>query len=223
MGFKNSSGGQFRVNVSTQVMKYNFVPMEFNIGDRVRFLNDAGEGKIISLPGAGIALVEDETGFAFEHPVSELVAVNNWREELKGYDKVEPDMRDMIERNIDPELARKADAEFKLLYKNREASSARRKGETMEVDLHIHELVDRHENMENAEIVQIQVEHFERMLRIAEEKKIPRVIFIHGVGQGVLRAEIRKLLNSYYPNATFMDAPYSEYGYGATEVRLRYS
>jgi DNA-nicking Smr family endonuclease len=197
--------------------------MEFKVGDKVRFLNDQGEGKILSFPRTDWALVEDETGFSYEHPLHELVAVTNWRVEWKGYEKVQPDISEMLERNIDPELTKKADSEFKLLYKNREASGARRKGETMEVDLHIHELTERHEHMENAQIVQIQLEHFERMLRIAEEKKVPRVIFIHGVGQGVLRAEIRKLISQYYPNATFMDASYSEYGYGATEVRLRFS
>lgn len=197
--------------------------MELKVGDRVRFLNDEGEGKILGFPSADVATVEDETGFSYEHPIVELVPVMNWREELKGYDKVQPDVRDMVERNIDSDMARKADAEFKLLYKNRDATSIRRKGEAMEVDLHIHEILDRHEHMANSEIVSIQIEHFERMLKIAEEKKIPRVILIHGVGQGVLRAEIRNLLNQYYPNATFMDAPYNEYGYGATEVRLRYS
>jgi len=57
-------------------------------------------------------------------------------------------------------------------------------------------------------------------LRNAEEKKMKRVIFIHGVGQGVLRQEIRRILNEYYPHCEFMDAPYHIYGYGATEVRI---
>lgn len=197
--------------------------MEFKCGDRVRFLNDAGEGTITSFPAKGIALVEDDSGFAFEHPVSELVPVGNrWQEDM-AYSNVKPDIKDMLERNIDPELTKKAADEFKVLYKNRNATNAQRRGETMEVDLHIHELTDNNANMTNSEIVSFQLAHFERMLRIAEEKKIQRCIFIHGVGQGVLRAEIRKLLTSYYPNATFMDAPYAEYGFGATEVRIRFS
>jgi hypothetical protein len=127
---------------------------------------------------------------------------------------------DVVERNIDKNVAKKANDQFKLLYKNKDATNVHRKGEYMEVDLHIHELVDKHEHMANSEIVSIQLEHFERMLRIAENKKIPRIIFIHGVGQGVLRAEIRKMLHDYYPNCEFHDAPYNEYGYGATEVRI---
>ncbi|MDZ4822309.1 MAG: Smr/MutS family protein [Flavobacteriales bacterium] len=197
--------------------------MEFKQGDQVRFLNDAGEGKIIEFPGPGIALVEDESGFSYPHPISELVPVGDWWKENAAYNEVQQDIRDMLERNIDPELTKKATDDFNLLYKNREATNIKRKGETMEVDLHIHALLDNHRNMTNSEIVEVQIIHFERMLRIAEKKKIPRCIFIHGVGQGVLRAEIRKLITQYYPNASFMDASYTQYGYGATEVRLRFS
>jgi len=91
----------------------------------------------------------------------------------------------------------------------------------MEVDLHIHELLDDHKGMGNSEIIAVQLEHFERTLRIAENKKIPRIVYIHGVGQGVLRAEIRKMLYQYYPHCEFLDASYAEYGYGATEVRIK--
>jgi hypothetical protein len=194
--------------------------MEFKKGDRVRFLNDSGEGKILSFPKPDMALVEDETGFAYEHPISELVSVVNSRHEMYSYNTVQPQLRDLLDRNIDKEAVRRADKDFKVLYKNRDASSERRKGEWMEVDLHIHELLDRHESMSNSEIIAVQLEHFERMLRSAELKKVSRVVFIHGVGQGVLRGEIRKMLNQYYPHCEFLDAPYHVYGYGATEVRI---
>ncbi len=195
--------------------------MQLNIGDRVKFLNDEGEGKVVSLPKDGLVSVEDKDGFTYEHFIDELVLVGNWNKEYEKYQTTQPDIIDVIERNIDPKVAKRANDEFKLLYKNKEANSFRRKGEVMEVDLHIHELLDKHETLTNSEIVEIQLKHFERTLRIAETKKIARVIYIHGVGQGVLRAEIRKMLHQFYPNCEFMDAPYQNYGYGATEVRIR--
>jgi len=194
--------------------------MEFKVGDQVRFLNDAGGGIIVSFPKDGWALVEDESGFAFEHPVSELVTVLNRALEYRNYEEVQPDMRDMIDRNMDQDSVRRAAADFKKIYKDRKDSVPIKKGNLMEVDLHIHELLDMHSGMSNSEIIAIQLEHFERMLRNAEDHKIQRVIFIHGVGQGVLRAEIRKMLKSYYPNCEFLDAPYHIYGYGATEVKI---
>lgn len=195
--------------------------MALSIGDQVRFLNDQGGGTIRSFPRDGWAMVEDESGFAFEHPLNELVRVKDPSAELGRYHDVQPDIREVIERNIDKEATRRANEDFKKTYKGRSDSPAVRKGNLVEVDLHIHELLDRHEGMTPTEIISIQLEHFERMLRNAEEHKTQRVIFIHGVGQGVLRAEIRKMLNQFYPHCEFLDAPYHIYGYGATEVRIR--
>ncbi|MFM9984335.1 MAG: Smr/MutS family protein [Flavobacteriales bacterium] len=197
--------------------------MELRRGERVKFLNDEGEGIVVAFPRKGWILVEDRDGFTYEHPEEELVPVGNWNKEYDKYETTQPDIIDVVERNLDPNVARKANAQFKLLYKNKEATNVRRKGESMEVDLHIHELLDKHNHLSNGEIVQVQLEHFERTLRLAEEKKIPRIVFIHGVGQGILRAEIRKILHNYYPHCTFMDGPYNEYGFGATEVRISQS
>lgn len=195
--------------------------MQFKRGERVKFLNDEGEGIVVAFPQKGWVLVEDKEGFTYEHREEELVPVGDWNKEYDKYERTQPDIMDIVERNIDQNIAKKAGEQFKLLYKNKDANNVRRKGETMEVDLHIHELLDKHENMSNGEIIQVQLKHFERTLRLAETKKISRVIYVHGVGQGVLRAEIRKMLHEYYPNCEFMDAPYNEYGYGATEVRIR--
>jgi hypothetical protein len=193
---------------------------EFKVGDRVRFLNDEGEGIILSFPSPNIALVEDSTGFAYEHEVRELVHVVPLDKELKKYEEVNPDLASLLERNIDAEMVKKANADFKAIYKGKQGSEIKGKGDWMEVDLHAHELLESQRGMTNGDIVVYQIEHFERMLRNAEEKKMKRVIFIHGVGQGVLRQEIRRILNEYYPHCEFMDAPYHIYGYGATEVRI---
>jgi hypothetical protein len=193
---------------------------EFKVGDRVRFLNDEGEGVILSFPSPHIALVEDSTGFAYEHELRELVHVVPLDKELKKYEEVNPDLASLLERNIDAEMVKKANADFKAIYKGKQGSEIKGKGDWMEVDLHAHELLESQRGMTNGDIVVYQLEHFERMLRNAEEKKMKRVIFIHGVGQGVLRQEIRRILNEYYPHCEFMDAPYHIYGYGATEVRI---
>jgi hypothetical protein len=195
--------------------------MDFKRGERVKFLNDAGEGIVVAFPSKGWILVEDSEGFTYEHREEDLVPVGNRLKEEEKYDTTQPDIVDVVERNIDRNFAAKAEKQFKLLYRNKEASSMKRRDEVMEVDLHIHELIDNHARMSNSEIIAIQLEHFERTLRIAENKKIPRVVYIHGIGQGVLRAEIRKMLHQYYPNCEFLDASYATYGYGATEVRIR--
>ena len=51
-----------------------------------------------------------------------------------------------------------------------------------------------------------------------KKKSIP-LVFIHGVGEGVLKEELRYLFNRY-DNVKFYDADYQKYGLGATEVYI---
>ena len=44
-----------------------------------------------------------------------------------------------------------------------------------------------------------------------------KLIVIHGVGEGILREEVRKVLQ-FYDNVQFHDADMRKYGVGATEV-----
>ena len=48
-------------------------------------------------------------------------------------------------------------------------------------------------------------------------KRLQQVVFIHGVGEGVLKAELHTLLRRY-DGIRFSDADYREYGQGATQV-----
>ena len=91
----------------------------------------------------------------------------------------------------------------------------------MEVDLHIEQLIDSHRGMPNRQIVDVQLAHFRRRLREAINKRMTKVTFIHGIGQGILKSEIRAILKDEYPNLEFHDGPYHRYGYGATEVLVR--
>ena len=69
------------------------------------------------------------------------------------------------------------------------------------------------------EILNLQLDIAKRQLEFAIKKRISIVVFIHGVGKGVLRQELETLLRRY-DNVTFYDADYKTYGLGATEVRL---
>lgn len=89
-----------------------------------------------------------------------------------------------------------------------------------EVDLHIEELLDDHRGMSNGEIVQYQLHHFQKRLDEAIAKHYVKITFIHGVGKGVLKEEILKLLKQYR-NIEYRNAPYEKYGYGATEVIIK--
>ena len=89
----------------------------------------------------------------------------------------------------------------------------------MEVDLHIHQLVKSTRGMSNFDMLNIQLETAKRQLDFAISKRIQKVVFIHGVGEGVLKEELNYLFKKY-ENLKFYDAEYQKYGLGATEVYI---
>lgn len=93
--------------------------------------------------------------------------------------------------------------------------------ELKEVDLHIHELVDNPKGLEPKELLDIQMDRFRYEMETAIQNGTKRIVFIHGVGQGTLKNEIRRELANRYKKYDFQDASFREYGYGATMVILR--
>ncbi|WGK64584.1 Smr/MutS family protein [Croceiramulus getboli] len=89
----------------------------------------------------------------------------------------------------------------------------------MEVDLHIHQLTENERGMSAHDKLILQTDTARRQLEFAIKNKIPRVVFIHGVGAGVLKMELDYLF-SRYEQVTHYDADFKTYGMGATEVRI---
>ena len=89
----------------------------------------------------------------------------------------------------------------------------------MEVDLHIDQLVPSTRGMTNYDMLNIQLETAKRQLDFAIRKKIRRVVFIHGVGAGVLKEELGFMLRRY-SDIQYYDADYQKYGLGATEAYI---
>jgi len=91
-------------------------------------------------------------------------------------------------------------------------------GQVEEVDLHIQEIVDDYTGMSNGEIINIQLARFTTSLEGAIRNNVKKIVFIHGVGNGKLKYELRKILDNKYPHLRYQDASFREYGYGATLV-----
>ncbi|MCX7954084.1 MAG: DUF2027 domain-containing protein [Bacteroidales bacterium] len=104
----------------------------------------------------------------------------------------------------------------------KEQLKASEKRGIVEVDLHIEALLNDYKNLSPYQILNIQLAHFrKKMEECIDDKNVKRVVFIHGVGNGTLKLEICKILQKEYAHYDYQDAPYSEYGEGATMVILR--
>ncbi|PTN05288.1 DUF2027 domain-containing protein [Mangrovibacterium marinum] len=94
--------------------------------------------------------------------------------------------------------------------------------ELLEVDLHIDELIDNTAGLSNKDMLDLQMKTFrEKMEEAISSNAVKRVVFIHGLGNGVLKAELRRELSSKYKKYAHQDASFQEYGYGATMVIVR--
>jgi hypothetical protein len=91
----------------------------------------------------------------------------------------------------------------------------------VEIDLHIHELLEDSRGLTNHEILEVQLGRFRNELETAIENGTRRIVFIHGIGNGTLKQELRKELTTKYKKYYFQDASFKEYGYGATMVILK--
>ncbi|MFD1096202.1 Smr/MutS family protein [Salegentibacter chungangensis] len=177
--------------------------MSFQKGDRVAVLDDTIEGEVLSVDGEMVEIETDE-GFPMDFRASDLVKIE------VPFEEMEP------EGNIDIEEVLKE----KSLPKKPRAKRVKpkeRSAPPMEVDLHIDKLVNNYRGMSNFDILNLQLETARRQLEFAMRKRIQKVVFIHGVGEGILKAELDYLFGRY-DNLKFYDADYQKYGVGATEV-----
>jgi dsDNA-specific endonuclease/ATPase MutS2 len=65
------------------------------------------------------------------------------------------------------------------------------------------------------------METFRKEMDKAISTGVKKIVFIHGVGDGVLKNELRRELSRKYAKYPFQDASFREYGFGATMAVLR--
>ncbi len=99
--------------------------------------------------------------------------------------------------------------------------SSKRHTEIIEIDLHIHQLLDSTAGLGNADMLQVQMDKFREIMQANIGKKGQKIVFIHGKGEGVLRKALLDELKHKYKNCLVQDASFKEYGFGATAVTIR--
>ena len=179
---------------------------KFEIGDKVAVLDDNISGVVIKVQNDEIS-VETTHNFVMTFFVNELVKINN-SNELSGLFSIQ---------SLNSVLKDKEEPKKRSFIKEKRS----RKDEfVLEVDLHIEKLVPSKRGMSNYDILTLQMEIAKRQLDFAIKNRMPKVVFIHGVGEGVLKAELDFMLGRY-DNISFQDANYQKYGLGATEVYIK--
>ena len=176
--------------------------MRFEIGKQVAVVDDILTGTITAIKGEMIEIQDDE-GMRYEFYEKELILLKNDQYELTKFSDINNAL-----------LKQKSSLE-----KKKEVVFTKSKNEVVfEVDLHINQLVDSTRNMDNYDMLTLQLNTAKRKLEYAISQRFSNVIFIHGVGEGVLKKELQYLFQKY--PVDFYDASYQQYGLGATEVYI---
>lgn len=125
----------------------------------------------------------------------------------------------IIEQRMTEDDIRKLQSIKEFKQPQKKSTSAKQKPTEKEVDLHIEELIDSYSGLTNSQILNIQMDHFEKELDYARANGLKKIIFIHGVGNGRLKQEIISVLKNL-EGLKYQDGSYKKYGFGATEVVL---
>ena len=178
----------------------------FNIGDTVSVLDEAVDGVVIAVKNNEIT-IETTDNFTMTYFVNELVKVNK-SNDLNNITKSDT----LSKITIDTQPTKK--------YNTPTFKSDKVERGVPEFDLHIEKLVKNPRGMSNFDILTIQTETAKRHVEFLIRNRIPKIVFIHGVGEGVLKAELDFMLNRY-EGISFQDANYQKYGLGATEIYFK--
>ncbi|MUU77429.1 Smr/MutS family protein [Winogradskyella endarachnes] len=179
--------------------------MKFKVGDTVETIDDAITG-IITKISENLITVEDIDGFDLQFEAHELMisaSGNSLENAVYNTDF------DVVKKEKESKKRKSAPA-----VKPKERNAPK-----FEVDLHIHHLTKSSRGMTNFQMLNLQLDTARGQLEFAIRKRIPKIVFIHGVGEGVLKQELETLF-SRYNNVRYYDADYKTYGLGATEVRI---
>ncbi len=180
--------------------------MKFEINDTIAVLDDDLSGIITNIDGSEVT-VATTNGFELKFQSNELVKIHDPRMMIRSL---------FSSKSLESVLSEK---ETKKRQNPPKVSSKERAQPAMEVDLHINQLVKNSRGMQNHEMLNLQIETAKRRLEFAIQNRIQRIVFIHGVGEGVLKLELEYLFKRY-EGLKYYDANYQKYGQGATEVYI---
>ncbi|HEU4496455.1 MAG TPA: Smr/MutS family protein [Flavobacterium sp.] len=180
--------------------------MVFDKGDKITVLDEAVNGIVLSQDKDRVT-IETDDGFILAYSASELIKINS--SGGLNFNIGSHDLNEVLKQKEEPKP--------RSFIKEKKSKDERA---APEFDLHIEKLVPNKRGMSNYDILNLQTETAKRHIEFAIRNRIPKIVFIHGVGEGVLKSELDFLLGRY-DEVAFQDADYQKYGLGATEVYIK--
>lgn len=178
----------------------------FKIGDIVEVLDENFKGTIIKVE-KNEALILTPDGFELPFEINQLILIGD---------------EDVIKQASNNHAIEKAKTQ-KVIVKHHKVNidkKSKKEEVVVEIDLHIEKLVKNFKRLSSYDILNTQVDTARYHLEQGIKNRIPKLVFIHGTGEGVLKTELEYLFGRY-SEISFQDANYRKYGMGATEVYVK--
>lgn len=168
---------------------------KFKVGDFVKWIDEPIKGKIT----------------AFNEPYFTVLLEDGFTVTCLGTDII-------LDKTFDISISDHYDHSLKDRKQSKSQSKKNKPLNFLEVDLHLHQLIDNENQLTNHDKLNLQMRTVKNKIDVARKNNISKIIFIHGIGKGVLRNTLHKYLNDH--KFIFHEASYQKYGQGATEVLL---
>ncbi len=189
---------------------------DIHIGDEVRFLDSVGGGRVARIDAnRHLIYIEDEDGFEIPTPLSQIVVTTPAKQASVVRPEATPTPRDMQTKVVGTAVIPSA------IERRAKGKREAKKEDILEIDLHISALTDRWQQIERSEMLHLQMDIFRRTMRDNIRYKGKKIVFIHGRGEGILKAAIATELRNHYPACEYQDASFAQYGFGATMVIIK--
>ncbi|MGB0404390.1 MAG: Smr/MutS family protein [Salibacteraceae bacterium] len=184
------------------------------IGDTVSVINEPVKGVVTQILGDSIEVTVD--GMEFFYSKAAVIVIDTPEHILtKQYIDNSPISKTVKGDDL-PKIVELTEKE-KIEELGRVRGKRNSKG-ILEFDLHIHDLLAKHSHMTPTEMLNYQLDYAVHCLEETIRKRERSLILIHGVGKGVLKTELHKIIRAY--QLSYHDGFMQEYGMGATKIEL---
>lgn len=184
--------------------------MKIEIGNKVKFINENLEGVVKDILSDSIILVEASDSFDYKVGISEIIIIG---EDNSHHYNVDSNI-------ISTKVSFTPKSNLNTVLSKYTGTTKYQFERVVEIDLHLEELVEFPTKLEDWQKLHTQIQHAKKCLNAAFDEKVNRIVFIHGVGTGVLKTELHNFLANY-DGIIVKDADFREYGMGATEVVIK--
>lgn len=174
--------------------------MEIKVGDEVQVIDENLQGKVIAIAPEAIKFICQD-GFEYSYPNHLLMFIDENNEAHAQHKEHDIGKTEEVNRTI-----------------KENATPIQFSGKIPEIDLHIEILAPEvHFDIQHDALL-FQLKYVEQAILEAKNKGIRNLVFIHGLGKGVLRKALRRLFDEKFPDIEYLDGNYQKYGAGATEI-----